>query len=139
VEISPYLVADRTISVQVFVYISSGNYNNKFFCCLLIAIMRYFSPVSSYNGNLEKGQIIEECLSFFIFLKGKSQGIKVDEKKYGLPMNVISYSYTCRCIHFSVLNFIENFLRFRRFVKECLGPSILEIQTQMEQCLNLEL
>ena len=101
--------------------------------------MRYFSPVSSYNGNLEKGQIIEECLSFFIFLKGKSQGIKVDEKKYGLPMNVISYSYTCRCIHFSVLNFIENFLRFRRFVKECLGPSILEIQTQMEQCLNLEL
>jgi len=92
------------------VYISSGNYNNNFFCCLLIATMRCFSPVSSDNGNLEKGQIIEECLSFFIFLNGKNQGIKVDEKEYGLPKNVISYSYTCRCIHFSVLNFIENFL-----------------------------
>jgi len=77
-------------------------------------------------------------MSFFIFLKGENQGLKVDEKKYGLSMNVISYSYTCRRIHFSVLNFIENFLCFRRFVKECLGPSILEIQTQMEQCLNLE-
>jgi len=94
--------------------------------------MRCFSPVNSNNGNLEKGQIIEECLSFLLFLKGKSQGIKVDGKKYGLSMNVISYSYTCRHIHYSVLNFIEKFLCFRRFLKECLGPSILEIQTQME-------
>jgi len=65
VENSPYLEADRTIYVQAFVYISSGNYNNKFFCYLLIAIMRCFLPLSSDNGNLEKGQIIEECLSFF--------------------------------------------------------------------------
>lgn len=139
VEVSPYLVVDRTISVQAFVYVSSGNYNNKFFYYLLIATMRCFSPVSSDNGKLEKGQIIEECLSFLLFLKGKSQGIKVDEKKYGLSMNVISYTYTCRHIHFDVLNFIENFLCLRRFVKECLGPSVLEIQTQMKQCLNLEL
>lgn len=102
VEISPYLVADRTISVQAFVYISSGNYNNKHFCYMLIATMRCFSPVSSDNGNLKKGQITDGCLSFLPFLKGKSQGIKVDEKKYGLSMNVISYSYTCRHIHFSV-------------------------------------
>jgi len=32
---------------------------------------------------------------------GKFQGIKVDDKKYGLSMNVFSYSYTCRHIHFS--------------------------------------
>jgi hypothetical protein len=95
--------------------------------------MRCFSPVSSDNGYLEKCQIIEECLSYLLFVKWKSQGIKVDEKKCGLSMYVISYSYTCRHIHFSVLNFVENFLCFRRFVKECLGPSILEIQTQMEQ------
>jgi hypothetical protein len=125
--------------VQAFVCISSGNYNNNFFYYLLIATMKCFSPVVSDNGNLEKDQIIEECLSFLLFLKGKIQGIKVDEKKCELSMNVISYSYTCRHIHFSVLTFIEYFLCFRRFVKECLRPSILEIQTQMERYLNLEL
>lgn len=83
VEINPYLVADRTISVQAFVFISSGKYNNEFFYYLLIATMRCFSPVSSDNGNLEKGQVIEECLSFFIFLKGKSQGIKVVKRNMG--------------------------------------------------------
>jgi hypothetical protein len=69
---------------------------------------------------------------------GKIQGIKADEKKYGLSINFVSYCYKCRHIHFSVLNLIDNFICFRRFVKECLGPSVLEIQTQMEQCLNLE-